>query len=267
MATVDRANGAETYKELLEFQKPDNQKTKEELLRERDEWKHAFNQLIETFPEPIFAVDNERKLRYFNSEAENAYGRSKDEAIGTEGYKFFGTEGESEILAETVARTEQTVWEKEFRKVPTPEGHLWNRSMAVPIETLDGAVIGAVELTPIVTDIVEARNKMAKAQEQVTENVMENVDTLRANAESVADSSAAGATIAVEQHDKATAVKNEVSDLSASIEEVAATAHQVTESSDHAQELAVDGQTEAAEAIDRMTSVTNASSQMAEDVD
>ncbi|MGM0718745.1 MAG: methyl-accepting chemotaxis protein, partial [Halobacteriota archaeon] len=267
MATTSGPAGeAATYEALIEADEPDEQKSREQLRRERDEWKNVFHQFVTSFPEPIFAVDDDRTLRYFNTEAEQAYGRSRREAIGTKGYDFFGTEGESEILAETVARTGEVIWEEAFRKVPTPEGHLWNRSMAVPIETLDGESIGAIELTPIVTDIVEARNKMARAQEQVTDVIKEHVDGLVENAGDVADSSSQAAAIAAEQSEEASAVQGEVSDMTASIEEVAATANEVAERSETAQELAVDGREDAAEAIERMESVTDASEAVAEDV-
>ncbi|MFC6976648.1 PAS domain-containing protein [Halomicroarcula sp. GCM10025709] len=141
-------NGARGYRDRVESDQPDDEKSADQLRRERDEWRHLFTQLIEGFPEPMFAVDDDRVLRYFNEAAATEYGRDRTEAIGTEGYEFFGTEGESEILAETVARTGETVREEEFRSVPTPDGRLWNRSMAVAMTDLHGDGIGAVERTP-----------------------------------------------------------------------------------------------------------------------
>jgi len=83
----------ETYATLVEAEGPDEEKSREQLRRERDEWRHLFDQLIAKFPEPIFAVDHERRLRYFNDAAEEAYDRSHEEAIGTPGHDFFDTEG------------------------------------------------------------------------------------------------------------------------------------------------------------------------------
>ncbi|MFC7137597.1 PAS domain-containing protein [Halobaculum litoreum] len=168
-----------TYQRTIEGTEPDEQKDRDRLRRERDEWRNLFTQLVEEFPEPILAVDDERVLRHFNGAAEEQYGRSQAEAIGTTGYEFFGTEGKSEILAETVARTGEAVREEEYRKVPTPDGDMWVRAIAVPMETLDGEVIGSVEMTPVVTDLVRQRERMTAAQRTVSEEVRAALQRLR----------------------------------------------------------------------------------------
>ncbi|WP_284014813.1 methyl-accepting chemotaxis protein [Halobaculum litoreum] len=255
-----------TYQRTIEGTEPDEQKDRDRLRRERDEWRNLFTQLVEEFPEPILAVDDERVLRHFNGAAEEQYGRSQAEAIGTTGYEFFGTEGKSEILAETVARTGEAVREEEYRKVPTPDGDMWVRAIAVPMETLDGEVIGSVEMTPVVTDLVRQRERMTAAQRTVSEEVRAALQRLRGSAESVADSSARSAAIANDQHGSMEAVVGDVADLSASIEEIAATAREVETTSARAEELALDGRSAAREAIDAMESVDAAGDEMASDV-
>ena len=262
MSWGEQRHDGETYGVLVEFEGPDAEKSREQLRNERDEWRNLFNQLISEFPEPIFAVDADRTLRYFNAAAEDAYNRAREEAIGTKGYQFFGTEGESEILAETVARTGETIWEQEFRKVPTPDGHLWNRSMAVHMEDLEGNTIGAVELTPIVTDIVKQRNGMQAAQETLSEEVRTAFADLREEAQSMAASSSQGSEIAVEQSETLDQIAGEIGTVSASVEEVASTAQQVEEESARAEERTVEGKAAAEEALDVMDSVERSAEAM-----
>jgi len=262
MARGEHHTHKETYASLVESKKPDSEKTRAEFRRERDEWRHLFNQLIADFPEPIFAVDDQRRLRYFNESAEEAYGRSKNEAIGTKGYDFFGTEGESEILAETVARKGETIWEKEFRKVPTPDGHLWNRSMAVHVTNLDGETVGAVEMTPIVTDIVKQRNGMQDAQDKLSEEINEAITKLRTTAREVAAGSTESSDLARDQSETLDRIASEIANVSASVEEVASTAQQVEQQSSRAEQLADDGAASATAALEMMTDVTDSAEAM-----
>ena len=55
-----RGTGEDTFQDVIETDKPDGEKSTEELRAERDEWRYLFNQLIYDFPEPIFAVDADK---------------------------------------------------------------------------------------------------------------------------------------------------------------------------------------------------------------
>ena len=61
-----------TFRSQLEADVPPEEKSREQLRRERDQWRELFTQLIEQFPEPTFAVDDERRLVHFNDAAEEA---------------------------------------------------------------------------------------------------------------------------------------------------------------------------------------------------
>lgn len=87
-----------------------------------DFWRHAFEALVERFPEPAFGVDADGEIRYWNDGAEALTGYPASETVGMGAYEVFGTEGEEETLAETVVRTGEVIREEDLRTAAGPTG-------------------------------------------------------------------------------------------------------------------------------------------------
>lgn len=176
---------------------------------------------------------------YFNEESENAYGHDADAVIGEDVYEVFQTEGESEILCQTVARKNEVIREQDPRKVPKAGGgYRYNRAMGVPLTDPEGDVVGAFEMTVGVTDLVKQQKRMEDAQETMSEEVTERVREGEEVSERARENILESKSQAQEQADSMEEVAEEISNLSASIEEVAASAENVNELSQQAESLA-----------------------------
>ncbi|WP_253737542.1 PAS domain-containing protein [Halohasta salina] len=76
------------FRDNLEADVPPDEKRREQLRAARDRRRELSTGLIEQFPEPALVVDDERRLVRFKPAAEDAYGRSQADALGTPGYEF-----------------------------------------------------------------------------------------------------------------------------------------------------------------------------------
>jgi methyl-accepting chemotaxis protein len=133
----------------------------EQYRRERDYWRHLFEELIAQFPDPAFTVDAGGRVTQWNEVNESFLGVSADEAVGEHAYELVGTESESETLAETVMESGEAIREAEIRSGSHPDGEDWHiRAKSVPLEGPDGDVVGAFEVVTRVTDLVEQRKSM-----------------------------------------------------------------------------------------------------------
>ncbi|WP_396612765.1 methyl-accepting chemotaxis protein [Haloferax sp. S1W] len=238
----------------LDWEPSDSLTETERLEAERDFWKGLFEQVVEDLPEPTFVVDDEGRLTHINDLTFEKYGLDESD-LGKKGIDAFGTKGKDEILAEKIARTDQVIREAEFREVPTDDGTLWNRSMGFPLHAPNGDVVGAFELTPITTDIVEKNQQMSAAQEQLSEEVSGSIQDAMTSADDVSDSVTAAREIAAQQADAMEEVSGEVGSLSATVEEIAASADEINRQSTEAQHLAEESREDgeiAAEAMDRV---------------
>jgi PAS domain S-box-containing protein len=227
----------------------------ERLREERDFWRGLFEQVVDSFPEPVFVVDADHDVAYFNDAAADAYGKDPSAVVGRDAYEVFQTEGADEILAQTVERTGETVREEEFRKVPTDDGHLWNRSMGVPLCDPEGESVGAFEMTPIVTDIVEQRNQMSAAQDALSEDVSSAVERASDSAARVSDAVHEAARLAEEQAENMDEVSGEVGSLSATVEEIAASADEINDRAEEAEDLAESTRESGERAVETMEDV------------
>lgn len=114
----------------------------EQLGHERDFWKSMFNQLVAEYPAGILVTTEEGTVTHWNDMFSNHMNIPRSEALGENAYDVIGTEGESETLAETVARTGEVIEEDDIREVPTTDAIF--QVHGVPLRGPAGTVIGGI---------------------------------------------------------------------------------------------------------------------------
>jgi heme-based aerotactic transducer len=113
----------------------------------------------------------------------------------------------------------------------------------------------------------EEMEQELERQETVAAEVESAVQELRHSSEDVAESTTEISGIANDQAEFMGEVTDEVSGLSATVEEIASTTNQVRATSVEAQELAEEGQESATAAIDTMETVEGSANDVSDDVD
>ncbi|MCF2241536.1 PAS domain-containing protein, partial [Halobacterium salinarum] len=210
-------------------------------------WRGALSQFFTAFPEPLFVVDRDGTVVLWNDAIVEMTGVEAADAVGTPSIELFGTEGETQTLAEAVLERGEAIRETSVRTSELPAGAQHAKASATPLHN-DGAVIGAVEVLTIVTDVVEQRERVTRAQRTLTDDVEAAVTELRDAGEGVADASQEISDLAAEQASDVNDIAADVSDLSATIQEVAASADEVRQRSTEARERA-EASREAAERV------------------
>lgn len=209
------------------------------LRAERDFWRSLFAQLVEAFPEGAFAVSAGGEITNWNPAMEESNGTAADAVLGENAYVIFQTEGQEETLAETVVRRNEPVQEADTRTVPDSDRYY--RVYAVPLRDPNGDPVGAFEATPDVSEFVHQRRAYEELQETVSERVRAEVVDLESTAESIAESIDRIRELGVEETERMEMIATEVSNQSATIEEIASTTTAVQGTSADAAELAEDG--------------------------
>ena len=224
--------------------------TNESLRAERDFWKHLFDSMVEEFPEAVLIVDDEGTLTHWNPAHEEIANVPAEEALGRKAYDVLGTDGESETLAEEIARRGVTIREEKTRSTVDPAGNRYHiRCSGTPLRSPDGEVGGAFELVSQVTALVEQREKLEGLQEQMTDEVEVAVEELLASSEQVAASSQQIGSVAADQASNLDDLSGEIERLSATVEEIAASAEEVNRKSDDTEDLAVESYESAEETL------------------
>ena len=237
----------------------------ETLRHERDFWKSLFNQLIDEFPEGILVTTDDGTLTHWNPEVESHLNISSTDAIGKNAYDVIGTENKDETLAESVAKTGETIKEDDVREVPTTDAIF--QVYGVPLRGPEESVVGAFEVTPDVSEHIEQKRELERIQSEVDGSVRSGLDQISESTEDIVAVSDSVETFATEQTTRMDQVSAEISDQSATIEELASTADQVSQAAKRAQSRTDDGEETAAEAIDRMTDVKQAADDVSETID
>ncbi|WP_251329485.1 methyl-accepting chemotaxis protein [Haloplanus pelagicus] len=235
------------------------------LRAERDFWKSMFDQLVESFPEGVLVTTSDGTLTHWNETLGTQLDIPRSEAIGENAYDVIGTENAEETLAETVARTGETIQEDALREVPTTDAIF--QTFGVPLCGSDGTVVGAFEVAADVSEHVEQQRELERLQREVGGTVQGQLsDLVDAIDETVGITNEVEA-FAEEQTDRMERVAEEVSDQSATIEEIAASTEQVSQAAQQARSRADEGEQTAARAIDRMDEVRGSADGARETID
>ncbi|MFC6723858.1 PAS domain-containing protein, partial [Halobium palmae] len=227
---VEQRTKAEGYgRTSALYEPPANVDETERLRHERNFWKHLFEDLVEEFPEPVLVVDDGGSLTHWNAAQEEAMGRGREEVLGKHVYDVIGTESQDETLAETLVRTGDSIREEEVRSGVDPNGEPWHiRAAGQPLRGPDGRVVGAFEYVSWVTELVEQRRRIERVQERISHEVETAVAELLEASRRVADGSGEIDAVAGEQAENLLEVRAEMESLSATVEEIASSADEVS---------------------------------------
>ena len=275
----------------------------ERVREERDFWRSMFSQLVASFPEGVLVTTVDGTLTNWNETLSDHLNITQSEAIGENAYDVIGTENADETLAETVARTKETIQEDDIREVPTTDAIF--QTYGVPLCGPDGTVAGAFEVAADVSEHVEQQRELERLQERVGGDVRAALTELVGAIDDAADVSEhveqrrqlrrlqeeVGGTVqtqltdlvtaiddtvgvtddvetfAEEQTERREQVADEISEQSATIEEIAASTEQVSQAAQRARSRADEGERTASEVIDRMDGVRVAADEASETID
>ncbi|RQH02598.1 methyl-accepting chemotaxis protein [Natrarchaeobius oligotrophus] len=235
------------------------------LRDERDFWKHLFEDLVESFPEPVVTIDDEGRIVHWNEAHEEHIGLDRTEVVGRRASDVIGTENVDEILADEIVRTDRTIREDEVRSTVTADGERWHvRAAGQPLRAPDGTVVGAFEYVTRVTDLVEKQQQVERVQSRISDEVETSVSELLETSERVARSSQLIGETTDDQVARLSEVSDEVTKLSATIEQVAASAEQADGDSERMEKLAVESKGDVAKSLERMEDVSSAANELTE---
>ncbi|MFB6193486.1 MAG: methyl-accepting chemotaxis protein [Halobaculum sp.] len=250
---------------LVSEQVSDAEDERERLAAERDFWRGLFEQLVAEFPEGVLVTDDEGTLTHWNDRLARDLDIPATEAIGRNAYDVIGTEGETETLAEEVARRGETVSEDHVREVPTTDRIF--QVYGVPLRAPGGEVVGAFEVAPDVSDHVQQRRKLERLQSRVQGDVSRAVERLRETTDEIGEYAQEADQFTSEQTETLEGVAEETNQLTATVEEIAATASQVSEASDRTDELLADGEAALSTADEAIQSAADATDRVSEMMD
>lgn len=198
-------------------------------------WQQAFETLMASYPEPVFVIDGEGQIIGWNDRMVDLLGYTADEVLGKQAYDVFGTEGESETLAETVARKGEPIRETRIRTAEDVDGNKFHsRALAVPIPDSEGAVTAVVEVISSVTDLIETQHQMEQVQKEVSENIETRISELRERAEDIHENVTRAVDQASAQDERISQLREEVDSFTATVEEIASSSDQVNKRIDDA---------------------------------
>src|SRR6056297_53042 len=229
-------------------------------------WRHAFESLVETLPEPAFVVDGDGYVTHWNDGVEALTGYPAADAVGEHAFDLFGTKGQDETLAEEVVRTGEPIRETAIRSAESADGNVFHgRALGVPITTPAGESVGAVEIITRLTDLVEQREKVHELQQKLSGEVEVAVDELRDSSTEVSENAQEISDFAQEQTDNLGEIQSEVGTFSATVEQIASSAEEVSSQSSEAKTLAEESADAAEETLDAVEEVADQASGVADD--
>ncbi|WP_144901041.1 methyl-accepting chemotaxis protein [Halobellus captivus] len=240
----------------------------ERYRAERDHWRHMFDQLAAEFPEPVIVVDDDGRLTHWNEEQASFVGLAAEEALGQRAHEVIGTEAVTETLAEKVARTGETIREREVRTITNTAGEKGHgRAMGVPLSAPDGSVVGSFEVLYQVTDLVEQRESMEHVQTQVREELEQTVGWLEDASSQVTENVDVIAEVAEREAAHVREVDDEIQTFSATTQEVAASVETISTQSSETADLATDSEESTTGLLETVEDVARASDRMASDAE
>jgi len=225
----------------------------EAIRHERDFWKAMFNNLVRDFPQGILVTTNDGTLTHWNDTLAADLQISQSDALGENAYDVIGTENKEETLAETVARTKQVIEEDEIREVPSTDVIFQN--YGVPLRAPGSTVVGAFEVAADVSAHIERQRDLESLQERVSGSVQEQLAELSESTDKFVSFVDDAESFAIEEIEKMEQISGEVSQQSATVEEIASTAEEVNQAGQRAREHADTGEEAAEAAIERLEDV------------
>lgn len=231
----------------------------EQQFQNVDAWRRAFESLVEAYPEPVFVIDDQGRIAGWNDAITDLLGYTPAEVMGEQAYDVFGTEGESETLAEEVLRRGEAIRETKIRTATDADGNTFHsRALAVPVTDADDEVVAVVEIISSVTDLIETQHQMEQIQREVSENIEARIAELREHAETTQKNVQQTSDRADRQNKRIDELRDEVESFTATVEQIAASSQQVNQGTDETMEL-VESSRESVEAVERaMNSVSDA---------
>ncbi|GAA0509024.1 methyl-accepting chemotaxis sensory transducer with Pas/Pac sensor [Halorubrum aquaticum] len=254
----------ESYLERAE-PAPEDDDEVDRLRHERDFWRSMFDQLVGEFPEGVLVTRTDGGLTHWNRTLADHLNIDGAEAIGEHAYDVIGTENRDETLAETIAREETAIEEVEIREVPTTDAKFQN--YGVPLRGPDGTVAGAFEVASDVSEHVDRQRELEALQREVSGTVRTQLTDLSETIDRVVTFTEETESFSEAQRRWMEQVADEVSDQSATIEEIASSAEQVNQAAGHARERADEGETAAETALERMDGVRSSAESVGETID
>lgn len=224
--------------------------SKEALREQRDFYKHLFETVVESCPDPVGVVDDEGTVAGWNSELEDLVGVAAEDAYGEQAYDIVGTDGQDEVLSEKVARLGDPIVEDQPRVGERTDGSRWAvKAKAFPLTRPDdGSTVGAFQVNTVVTDIVEYNRELAGIIDRRTEYIDEHCQDI----ETVVSESEESVSEVVGSIERAATDSERVEQSAQALEDRAAEITDVTETIDDIAEqtnlLALNANIEAARA-------------------
>jgi PAS domain S-box-containing protein len=205
--------------------------SKEVLREQRDFYKHLFETVVESFPDPIGVVDEAGVVAGWNSELAALVGVPAEEACGRQAYDVVGTEGQDEVLSEKVARVGEPIVEDEPRVGETADGDIWAvQAKGFPLTNPDdGSTVGAFQVNTVVTDIVERNRRLSDIKDRITDEVATATETLHDSLTDTADNTAAIKETTTEQARDIDTIRDELTGVTHEAEDVAQRAGRIDE--------------------------------------
>lgn len=203
----------------------------EGLRKQRDFYKHLFQTVVETLPDPVGVVDSDGIVTGWNDGLGELTGIPGDEAYGRQAYDVVGTEGQDEVLSEKVARLGETIVEDEPRIGETSDGDLWAvQAEGVPLtHPEDGSTVGAFQVNTVVTDIVKRNRELSDVKDRITDEVATATEQLHTSLMETAENTEAIKEATTEQAHDIDDIRAELAEVSREAEEVAQRAQLIDE--------------------------------------
>jgi methyl-accepting chemotaxis protein len=203
----------------------------EGLRKQRDFYKHLFETVVETLPDPVGVVDADGIVTGWNENLGDLTGIPGEEAYGRQAYDVVGTEGQDEVLSEKVARLGEKIVEDEPRVGETAEGGIWAvQAKGVPLtHPDDGSTLGAFQVNTVVTDIVKRNRKLSDVKDRITDEVATATERLHTSLTETAENTEAITEATTEQAHDIDDIRAELAEVSGEAEEVAQRAQRIDE--------------------------------------
>nr|AAC45264.1 soluble transducer protein HtH [Halobacterium salinarum] len=234
------------------------------LSRERDFWKHMFNQLVAEYPEGILITAADGTVTHWNERFSDHMKMARSDALGEDASDVFSTAEESETLPEAVVRTGDTVEEEEPHDVPTDSLCQYH---GVPLRAPTGDVVGSFGVVPDISEKVKNQRELHDLHETVSINVGEHLSELSESIDKVGSFAEETEPFAGKEIERMEGFADKVSNQSATIEEIASSAEEVSQASQRAQDRATEGEQTAETAIDRMGAVQESAERVNDTID